>query len=198
VKYVVVISVLLLAGSASSNAQQAGLVFDAKSGCAAENTWHEMYDGKIEWTGGCRDGRLEGRGAVQWFKDGKPAVREEGEWHSGKVQGRKLSIYASGERIEGEYLNGKLNGRGILTMPNGDRFDANFKDGDASALMLVRYANGDVYEGNTWKKLPHGAGTLRRNGDSFTGRWESGCLLAANSTAGRGAAVGKSEAECGL
>jgi hypothetical protein len=74
----------------------------------------------VTWSGACVNGFGEGFGVQQWFVEGKPADREEGNMRTGKLNGFGVSTLPNGDRYEGEFRDGKRTGRGVYTWASRD------------------------------------------------------------------------------
>lgn len=79
-------------------------IADSKTGCKIWNPEPQSHE-TIHWSGGCQGGYAQGKGTLQWFENGKP-----------------------GDRYEGEYQGGKRNGHGVVTMSNGTRIEGDWRD----------------------------------------------------------------------
>lgn len=105
-----------------------------------------------------------------WIKDPRTGCRlwnnYPKETDSVTWNGRCINGYASGygvarwsasgreyELDEGEFRNGKLNGHAVITVKGALIFDGAFRD-----------------------NLPDGPGTLKRNGETYSGIWSKGCF----------------------
>src|SRR5262245_42312357 len=97
---------LAFIGTAEAQPPQPAWIADPKTGC---QVWNERPkpNQTISWVGPCVGGRAEGQGTLQWFRDGWPGNRYEGEYRDGKPNGRGVLTYASGDRYEGEFRNGE-------------------------------------------------------------------------------------------
>ena len=84
---------------------------DPTTGCAVVNMTAEP-NVAITWTGGCEHGLAQGKGVLQWTRDGKPAERYEGEMQDGLYEGTGKIVYADRARYEGEFKAGERDGRG--------------------------------------------------------------------------------------
>jgi hypothetical protein len=62
-------------------------ITDGKTGCRVWNPYPTAKE-SLSWSGPCRDGYAEGKGVVQWFKEGLPYERDEGTWQEGREVGR--------------------------------------------------------------------------------------------------------------
>ncbi len=101
------------------------------------------------WKGACNNGFVQGMGALEWRRSGRPYERDEGEWRAGRQTGQGSQTWPGGQfkgqladsmpsgqgvlilgaaRYEGAFLNGKPNGRGALTNAS-DVFDGAWRDG---------------------------------------------------------------------
>ena len=121
----------------------------AGDGCKVLNP-HPTPGETIRWTGGCKDGFVEGMGALEWQRGGKTYERDEGQW----VGGRQISgsqVWPGG-RYDGQFADSLPNGRGILIL------------GDAR------------YEGLFVNGKPNGKGMLTNASGSFDGNWADGCF----------------------
>lgn len=138
----IVFCVLLLghAGIAAAQAP-AGWIADRKTGCKVWNAEPRPKE-TIAWDGPCKGGIANGRGTLQWFENGKLAMRQEGELRNGRLEGRGLSIDADGTRDEAEYVDGKANGRGITTYADGTRVVGTFVDGKMEGRGVVTTPDG--------------------------------------------------------
>ena len=121
----------------------------AGDGCKAWNP-HPTNGETIRWTGGCKDGFVEGMGTLEWQRSGKAYERDEGQWRGGR-QVRGSQVWPGGQ-YEGQFADSIPNGRGVLIF------------GDAR------------YEGLFVNGKPNGKGTLTSASGSFDGNWTDGCF----------------------
>ncbi len=91
---------------------------DDTSGCWAANPDPEPLE-SITWSGQCADMLLSGPGILNWYLDGRPIGRDEGNFAHGELSGHGKITFADGASFEGEFP-----GRGVLTLPGGNRIDA--------------------------------------------------------------------------
>lgn len=170
---------------------------DSNSGCAVWNSNPKPIE-TITWSGSCRNGKADGRGVLQWYRDGKPGdryegdtkigkahglgvftdadgSRYEGEHVDGKAHGRGVFTDSDGSRYEGEFVNGSQRGRGILTWPSSDRYEGEFVDNAFQGRGVYIWANGDRYEGDFVEGDFHGRGVhLQSNGERYEGAFVKG------------------------
>jgi MORN repeat len=123
---------------------------DAHSGCRVWDP-HPQPNQSLTWSGACSNGVAEGRGILQWLKDGVPFERDEGTWLGGRQTGYGAQTWPLGS-YRGDLHDGEPSGRGLLTL------------GDAR------------YEGEFRNGLPDGAGTLRNASGTYQGHWKNGCF----------------------
>jgi len=125
----------------------------------------------VSWTGGCTDGQASGHGVLQWFLNGQPTERYEGDMVRGKMHGNGVIAYVDGRRYEGMLRDSQRSGRGTLT-----------------------YANGVKYVGDWKADRPHGRGTLTAGTDTYAGAWIDGCFREGSQKAW----LNKTPKECGF
>ena len=116
-RYLPLIVALILVAGALLSAQLLqpgpGWVTDPKTGC---RVWEPSPQGEtVSWSGPCENNLAQGRGVLQWFKDGKPNGRYDGEVSGGKMNGRGLYTFPNGDRFDGEYRDGVRSGRAVYT-----------------------------------------------------------------------------------
>ncbi len=78
---------------------------DERTGCAV---WKQdpRPNESVTWSGACEGGRASGDGVLQWYKEGKPIGRYEGEYHDGKRHGRGICT-VRGTNFTCRYANDK-------------------------------------------------------------------------------------------
>jgi hypothetical protein len=135
VKFLRVLILVLLPLSQAAAQQQlqmperpARWIADPHSGC---RVWVASPAGNetIEWTGACAYGFAQGRGTLQWFVDGRPAWRDEGEFRDGKLGGAGIRIEPDGTRYEGFWRGSQAHGAGRYVTPAGDIFEGFWRNG---------------------------------------------------------------------
>lgn len=82
-------------------------IADSKTGCKVWNPSPEARE-TIRWSGSCEGGYAQGKGTLQFFENGKPGDRFEGEYQAGKRNGHGVVTMSNGTRIEGDWRNDVL------------------------------------------------------------------------------------------
>ena len=114
--FVFAVLICLLALSNFGQADQPGWMADAQTGCRVWNARPQPNE-RVTWSGACQNGFAQGEGVEQWFQNGQPSIRYEGEFRHGKHNGHGVQTFADGSRYEGEFRDGTRNGYGIATLP---------------------------------------------------------------------------------
>ena len=148
----------------------------SQSGCRA---WSAVMqpNRSFSWSGACPNGLANGQGVLQWYDNGTPADRYEGEYRDGKMNGRGIYFAVDGERYDGEFKDNARTGHGIYLTRRGDRYEGNFERSVLQGPGIGVFADGERYEGGFWNNRAHGEGTLHlADGTAVTGTWVNGCL----------------------
>jgi hypothetical protein len=176
--------VVALVLSCSSVAIAGEWIADKNSNCQA---WISLPDPAISmsWSGPCSQGKANGQGTLQWYKNGKPFYRYEGEYKDGKMNGKGIlvssenSSHFEGEfkddwpfngkglfiatnisySLEGEFKDGHFSGH-CISIVEGTRVEGECIDGEVNGTGSVIYHNGSRYEGDFKRGLYNGFGIL--------------------------------------
>ncbi len=151
----------------------------------------------ISWSGACEHGLAQGKGVLQWTRDGRPTDRYEGEMKDGLYEGQGKIVYANRARYEGEFRAGERDGRGTYTFPsgakligtfvegrphghgayiwtNGNRYQGPFRDNQRTGRGILMYADGGRYEGDFVNGRLQGQGVrVWANGMRYEGGWSN-------------------------
>lgn len=97
---------------------------------------------------------------VQGVHESKDGSKYEGEFRSGKKNGRGVYIYADGSMYEGEFVNDNFHGKGKYVFADGETYEGDFKDDVFCGSGVYHFAEGDVYSGEYVGDIMHGKGTV--------------------------------------
>jgi hypothetical protein len=125
-------------------------IADAKSGC---KVWNPQPSGgeAVRWSGACKDGYADGKGALEWLRGGAAYERDEGSWRAGKQTGEGSQTWPGGQ-YKGEFLESMPHGKGLL-------------------------ASGEArYQGAFLHGKPNGKGVMSNATGTFDGTWSEGCF----------------------
>jgi|GEM_PF-931668 len=172
---------------------------EAAENCEVRNRyggrdWKRAKTTTVTWTGPCVDGRAQGLGILEWFRDGRLTVRYSGQMEGGRITGRGEMV-KDGVRYEGTWKNDELREgiatypggrrysgkwdmgfwtRGVLTVPGGYRLEERWYRGQLTGRSIARGPQGQ-YEGNWTDGFPDGAGVfVTSDGRRFEGQWRNG------------------------
>lgn len=172
---------------------------EAAENCEVRNRyggreWRRAKTTTVTWTGPCVDGRAQGLGVLEWFRDGRPTVRYSGHMEGGRITGHG-ELSESGIRYEGTWKDGELR-EGVATYSNGQRYSGKWDRGDWTRGVLTApggyhleerwyrkqltgkgVARGPQgqYEGNWTNGVPEGTGVfVTHDGRRFEGKWRNG------------------------
>jgi hypothetical protein len=146
----IVAAFLVLAGSAMAQ-PAAGWIADPRTGC---QVWNDspVPSESITWSGGCNNRLAQGAGVLQWFENGKPASRYEGEFREGKLNGRGTYVYADGARYEGSFQDDRRSGQGMFRYADGFRYEGAWSNGLPNGIGIYRKPDGSVIAAGTWTR----------------------------------------------
>ncbi len=172
-----------------------GWIVDGKTGCRIRNPTPQPRE-SVTWSGGCPNGAAEGTGVLQWFDDGRPTDRYEGEMRDGWENGRGIATSTMiADRYDGEWREGWRHGRGIYDFASGDRYEGDWFEGSRTGRGTMVWADGARYEGEWLDSKPNGQGVYADAADAvFSGTWAAGCFRDGS----RKLAVGTTRADCGF
>ena len=124
------LGVLLVSTSAVAQEHQpaARWISDPANGCRVWSPAPAPNE-SVRWNGACAGGYAQGRGVLQWYLDGRPARRDEGEFHDGKLTGAGSRVEPDGGRYEGFWRGGRAHGAGRYVTPDGNVFEGFWRNG---------------------------------------------------------------------
>ena len=161
--------------------EEAPVAFIAdQNGCKTPNP-NPVPNERIVWSGGCKDGWLDGQGTLEWYVGDElestcqttmlrgratgftklNGVRDkfviEAEFLDGRAHGYGTShISETGQRYVGDFWQGKHQGLGTVYFPTGIVKQGQFKDGQLTGFMTETHPNGNRYIGVAVEALLEG------------------------------------------
>lgn len=158
------------------------LIADPRTGCKIWNS-KPLSRYSIEWTGDCKDGLAEGMGSVQWYANGRPSGRYDGEYKAGKMQGLGSYAMPYGSRHTGHYHLNKRHGQGTYLWDDGTRYEGQFVDNKMQGQGLTTWTDGSSHTGEYLNNKKNGFGAMRlaKGNPHITyyasqGQWQDGFL----------------------
>lgn len=150
---------------------------DSRTGCKVRNPAPQPRE-SITWSGACPNGVAEGNGVLQWFDDGRPTDRYEGDLKDGWENGRGIATSTlMTDRYEGDWRDGWRHGQGVYAFANGDRYDGDWVEGLRTGRGTMVWADGARYEGEWLDSKPNGQGVYVDAANArFSGNWSQGCF----------------------
>ena len=99
----------------------------------------------------------------------------EGEFVTGKKEGKGKLLYNNGTEYTGNFKNNKPDGYGQLTQENGEIYQGEWKEGKINGHGTRFHKNGDKYIGNYINNIRNGYGVyIFSNGNTYEGNWIKG------------------------
>lgn len=120
-----------------------------KRGCKVANPFPREGE-TITWSGECKDGLANGQGVLQWFFNGKPDDRYEGNLELGWAEGRGVLNKGDGGKYDGEWKHSMQEGTGRYDAPDGSVYDGQWKNGKPNGAGQYRTPEGRMFMGQ-WK-----------------------------------------------
>lgn len=138
-----------------------------------------MHDPELQGTyaGACKDGWAEGTG------EARGAAHYRGEFRAGRMHGKGVKTWPSGDRYEGELIEDRKQGTGMYTWgPRsqwaGQRYTGGYLNDRRHGYGVYEWPNGEKYAG-PWEN------------DRITGALTKGMIARSRTHAERAAAVGR-------
>jgi len=96
----------------------------------------------------------------------------------GKIEGKVIIRFASGNVFEGNMKNNLRNGYGKMFFETGNVYEGNWLNGSSHGYGKLTFSNGDIHEGNYKNGSHHGFGKIMfANGKVEEGIWENGKFM---------------------
>jgi hypothetical protein len=172
-----VIPLLLCAFPTLAQELDAGWIRDTTTGCRVWNP-HPRQNETVSWSGACSYGFASGTGVLQWFLNGNPQERDEGELVEGKAIVQFVTTLADGSHYEGERRDSERHGRGTITFVSGNRYEGEWRKDKFDGQGTYTWQSGSRYEGEWRDGKPNGWGkaTYAWDGSIYEGNWTNGCF----------------------
>lgn len=128
------------------------------------------------------DGKLHGRGRVEWDS----GVRYEGEFAGGVMSGAGVLTYNDGRVYQGQFARGLFNGQGRLENPDGEVYEGNFINDEFTGQGTYSHKDGRRHDGFFLKWRPEGPGKFTdANGNVYEGTFVNGELVGFGRSTGK-------------
>jgi len=137
---------LVFSVTAFADDEEASWIADAK-GCKIANPFPQPGE-TVTWNGQCVNGLADGQGVMQWFIDGKPMDRYEGNLSQGWAEGEG-TLVREGGRYAGEWKRSTQDGRGRFEAPDGSWYEGEWKEGQPHGQGRYQTPDGRLISG-TW------------------------------------------------
>lgn len=169
-----ILLVFCLCVAATSVYAEDNWIADAKTGCKVLNS-SSLPNPSITWSGGCKDGKANGKGTLTGYENGKMILIFEGVMEDGQCHRDCSLTTVDGTKYFGESKNNLRHGKGTLTYPDGAKYVGEFEKGWQHGIGTLTYPNGDTYSGGWYEGKQHGKGTYTfKDITSYEGLWEHG------------------------
>lgn len=116
------------------------------------------------------DGKLHGRGRIEW-DNGDSYV---GDFLNGQFSGKGIRVWAAGDVYEGEFREGRMSGYGRLTLRDGSIYVGRFRDDQFNGNGRYEIAGGAIYEGEFKDDQFHGQGEYETKRGVYKGEFQHG------------------------
>lgn len=137
--------------------------------CAASSKPTAVTPDGGRYYGALVDGKLHGRGRLEWAN----GDHYEGSFARGHFSGYGQMRWASGQRSEGQFRNGALSGHGSMTMVDGTVYVGQFDKGMFNGHGRLRMPAGEFYEGSFKNGTYDGKGRFEKaDGEVYEGDFQ--------------------------
>ena len=107
---------------------------------------------------------------VQQYKTGRIY---EGEWRNDNRHGHGYELFASGNSFQGEYDTGRAQGKGVYTWKSGEVYDGEWKSGAKVGYGVWKGVHGESYIGQWNDSKADGYGVhVWGDGNKYEGEWK--------------------------
>lgn len=159
-QHVILGTAFMIANCLISIAHADNTITDPESGCKVLNSKPlKLYS--VSWHGACKDGYADGIGSLQWYSNGKPSGRYDGEYKAGKMDGLGTFAMPNGSRHTGHYLNNMRNSQGVYLWEDGTRYEGQFFNNMMHGEGATQWPDGSSHVGEYKHDKKNGFGTMR-------------------------------------
>ena len=137
---------LTFSAAAAADDEEVSWIADS-NGCKIANPFPQPGE-TVAWNGQCVNGLADGEGVMQWFIDGKPMDRYEGNLSQGWAQGQG-TLVREGGRYAGEWKRSMQHGTGRYDAPDGSWYEGEWKEGQPHGHGQYQTPDGRLFSG-TW------------------------------------------------
>lgn len=116
------------------------------------------------------DGRLQGRGRLEWDN----GDYYEGNFADGRFSGKGRYKWANGIDYEGEFADGRFSGKGRMQLWDGSVYTGDFRHGTFQGKGRLDSPGTYTYEGEFQQGNFHGQGHITQKGADYRGGFERG------------------------
>jgi len=103
-------------------------ITDPASGCGTTSSFSTPGE-NIRWYGGCRDGKLDGKGVLIWYDRQIETERNDGTFRQGEFHGDVLTTFPDGRAVYGQYWTGVRHGQFLVVRQDGQALRATYEKG---------------------------------------------------------------------
>lgn len=127
-----------------------------------KNGQGDLTSDNIHYIGSFRDDKLNGRGHIEYLKEGHTY---DGDFRDNEIYGKGIFKWSNGDVYDGPMEDGKMHGRGKYIHFNGQIYEGDYRDGLKDGYGKLTNPDGSYYQGNFKNGLPDGRGLyVSKNG----------------------------------
>lgn len=116
---------------------------------------HPKMQETVEWSGNCKNGKIDGEGVLKWND-----YTLHGKAKEGFIEGSMNILYDDGTKFAGNMMKSEISGTGQWIYSSGVVFDVEYSKDLSQQIVKGRYIfpNGNKYEGNFFNERPDESG----------------------------------------
>lgn len=136
---------LALTSPLGAHAEESAWIQD-QNGCKVANPNPQAQE-TVTWSGACEDGQANGEGVLQWFENGTPTARYEGQLVKGWADGKGTLVTPDGTSYKGEWKQSREHGSGRMEWPNQTWYEGEWRNGKPHGYGQYRTPEGRLVTG---------------------------------------------------